>query len=150
MNDVEQIIESLRRKQLRITPQRELIVRALTDVDDDEHQTAEEIHARVQASTSAVNIATIYRTLDMLVEEGLVTRVDLGGGKEVFATVQHGMHMHLVCRQCGHVLDADTQVLQDVRQYLVAEHGFSADLEHISLFGMCEACKQLTSSHEEL
>ncbi|MCA9961508.1 MAG: transcriptional repressor [Anaerolineales bacterium] len=142
MNDIDQIIETLRGKQFRITPQRELIIRALADVDEDDHLTAEEIHKRVQVHTSAVNIATVYRTLDMLVEEGLVSRIDLGGDKEVFATVHHGMHMHLVCRQCGHVLDADAQVLRDVGQYLFSEYEFVADLEHISLFGICANCQQ--------
>lgn len=141
MNNIEQMIETLRRKQFRITPQRELIVRVLADADDDDHLTAEEIHTRVQAYTSAVNIATVYRTLDLLVEAGLVSRIDLGSGKEVFATEQHGIHIHLVCRQCGGVINADARVLQDVRAHIYEQYDFVAELEHVSLFGTCANCQ---------
>ncbi len=50
-----------------------------------------------------MNIATVYRTLELLVEQGLASRIDLGEERVIYATYQHGPHIHLVCRQCGQV-----------------------------------------------
>ena len=103
--------------------------------------TAEEIFAEVHTRTQAVNLATVYRTLDMLVDQGLATRIDLGEGKICYAAAGHGPHIHLVCRICGHILDADPQLLTPIIDQMQSEHNFSPDLNHISIFGLCSHCK---------
>jgi Fur family ferric uptake transcriptional regulator len=138
MNDTQNVIETLRERQFRITPQREMIIDAL--LSGEHHLTAEEIFGQVQTRTSAVNIATIYRTLDMLVEQGIATRTDLGG-QIVYSPAGHGPHIHLVCRHCSYVIDADAQVLAALDEQLQRDYGFIADLRHISLFGVCPECK---------
>jgi Fur family ferric uptake transcriptional regulator len=138
MNDTQNVIETLRERQFRITPQREMIIDAL--LSGEHHLTAEEIFGQVQTRTSAVNIATIYRTLDMLVEQGIATRTDLGG-QIVYSPAGHGPHIHLVCRHCSYVIDADAQVLVALDEQLQRDYGFVADLRHISLFGTCQECK---------
>ena len=75
MTHCDTLIADLRNRGYRITPQREMIVQALAHQSS--HMTAEEIFAVVRTQTQAVNLATIYRTLDMLVDQGLATRVDL-------------------------------------------------------------------------
>lgn len=133
------LLTDLRRKGYRITPQREIIVEAIAHADN--HMTAEEIFAKVQTRTQALNLATVYRTLDMLMDEGLVTGIDLGEGKIVYATVNHGPHIHLVCRGCGHIMDADPQLLATVEDQLQSEFDFKPDLNHISIFGYCSQCR---------
>jgi Fur family ferric uptake transcriptional regulator len=139
MSDAQAIIETLRQRRFRITPQREMIIDAL--LSNSRHQTAEEIYAHVQTHTTAVNVATIYRTLDMLVEQGMASRTDLGG-RVVYAPAEHGSHIHLVCRRCHHVIDADAEILAVLDEQLQRDHGFTADLKHISLFGVCANCKE--------
>ena len=124
----------------RITPQRELIINAITNAE--RHLSAEEIFQEVSKVTGASNLATVYRTLDLLFEEGLACRNDLGGGRVVFATTEHGHHIHLVCRQCGTVIDADSDYLQPIQDELKDHYQFDADLEHISLFGLCQGCQE--------
>jgi Fur family ferric uptake transcriptional regulator len=139
MNDTQNIIETLRQRQFRITPQREMIIDAL--LSEPHHLTAEAVYEQVQTRTSAINIATIYRTLDMLVEQGIATRTDLGG-QIVYAPAGHGPHIHLVCRHCSYVVDADAVVLAALDEQLQGDYGFTADLRHISLFGVCQGCAE--------
>ena len=133
------IIDRLRSRGFRITPQREMIIQVITS--SQEHMSAEEIFAEVQKNTKATNIATVYRTLDMLWEEGFACRNDLSEGKIVYATIDHGPHIHLVCRDCNQVVDADPQVLVDLGKELDSKLGFRADLQHLSIFGICSHCK---------
>jgi Fur family ferric uptake transcriptional regulator len=133
------LITDLRQKGFRITPQREIIIQTVAHSSN--HMTAEEIFAEVQNRTRALNLATVYRTLDMLVDEGLVTEIDLGGGKSVYATVNHGPHIHLVCRGCGQIIDANPLLLDPIKDHLQKEHNFTPDLNHISIFGSCSQCR---------
>jgi Fur family ferric uptake transcriptional regulator len=138
MADTQNVIETLRQRHFRITPQREMIIDAL--LSGEHHLTAEEIFEQVQTRTKAVNIATIYRTLDLLVEQGIASRTDLGG-QVVYSPAGHGPHIHLVCRHCSYVIDADAKVLAALDEQLQRDYGFTADLRHISLFGTCAECE---------
>jgi len=133
-------IEALRQRGYRITPQRELIISIIAH--NGQHMTAEEIFEQVQQHTNAVNLATVYRVLDLLYAEGFVCRNDLGGGKYLYATIQHGPHIHLICRHCGHVLDADAALISTLGENLTNEYGFQADISHISIFGICSHCQK--------
>ncbi len=140
MYDLSTILDTLRQRQFRITPQREMIVAALTQNDAHAHMTAEDIFAIVQSQTSAINLATVYRTLNFLVEQGLIHRADLGECGVVYSSRQHGPHIHLVCRQCGQVVEADAAPLTAVAQQCQQAYGFALDLHHISLPGLCASC----------
>jgi Fur family ferric uptake transcriptional regulator len=139
MSHSQSIIEGIRKRGYRITPQRELIIQAIAQ--SDHHISAEEIAAELKKHTQAINIATIYRTLDMLWEEGFACRNDLGEGRIVYATLKHGPHIHLVCRKCNQVIDADPQVLDALGQQLRSQYDFKPDLEHLSIFGVCSDCQ---------
>ena len=133
------IIQDLRELGYRITPQREMIIEAIAHSGF--HMTAEEVMEVVRNRSRAVSLSTIYRTLDFLVENGLCSRTDLGGGRVVYATLQHGPHLHLVCRTCGQVMDVEGSVLSNLESLLFDRYGFSADLHHLSLYGVCQACQ---------
>ena len=133
------IIEELRKRGFRITPQREMIINAVSH--SPHHITAEEIAEKLQEHTKAINIATVYRTLDLLWQEGFARRNDLSEGKIVFSTFQHGPHIHLVCRRCSRVIDADTKVLDSLREDLISNYQFRPNLDHISIFGICADCQ---------
>jgi len=106
-----------------------------------QHLSAEEIFIELQKHTQATNITTVYRTLDMLWEEGFACRNDLSEGKIVYATHQHGPHIHLVCRRCNHIIDADPNALKKLGEFLDSQYNFDADLDHISIFGLCAECR---------
>jgi Fur family ferric uptake transcriptional regulator len=129
----------LRTRGYRITPQREMIVEAIAHSGN--HISAEQIFARIQKKSRTVNLATVYRTLELLVDEGLASHIDLGQGRVIYAAFQHGTHIHLVCRQCGRVIDADQNMLLSLNNQLNASYQFAADLQHISVLGVCNNCK---------
>jgi Fur family ferric uptake transcriptional regulator len=132
------MISDLRKRGYRITPQREMIIE--TVAQSDHHISAEEILEKLHEHTRAINIATVYRTLDMLCEEGLAHRNDLIEGKMVYASIEHGPHIHLVCRKCKQIFDAEPNILEMLGKELVFKHGFTADLGHLTIFGICEEC----------
>jgi Fur family ferric uptake transcriptional regulator len=133
------IIEELRRRGYRITPQREMIINAISHSAD--HLSAEDIFEQVQEHTQAMNIATVYRTLEMLWEEGFAKKSDLSKRQIVYAARQHGSHIHLICRICNRVLDADPQLLASLSEVLRSQKNFIADLDHLSIFGVCTDCQ---------
>lgn len=133
------LIEQLRSQGFRITPQREMIAEILAHSGC--HLTAEQIYTQVQQRTRMVNLATVYRTLDLLVEHGMASHLDLGDGQVVYATSNHGPHIHLVCRHCGQVIDADHDLLASLGNDIFSRYHFSADLQHISILGECASCQ---------
>jgi Fur family ferric uptake transcriptional regulator len=143
MSHYHTLIETLRQRGLRITPQREMIIEALCHSEC--HMTVEEIFEKVQARTSAISLTTVYRTLDFLFEEGLVSRVSLGGGQVAYATARHGPHIHLVCRRCGKDIEAECRLIAPLVEQFQTQYGFAADPQHISIFGVCDACQSETS-----
>ena len=134
------LLETLRQRGYRLTPQRAVIIRALAHTAG--HSTVEGIYAQTREHSPFINIATVYRTLDMLVEEGLACRSDLRDGQAVYTSAQHGPHIHLVCRQCGGMLDAGHELVAPLIDELRAHYGFEADALHISIPGLCQACRK--------
>ncbi len=139
MSHCHTIIDTLRERGYRITPQREMVIDIIAHTD--RHLSAEEIFTELKTRTQATNIATVYRTLEMLWEEGFACRNDLSEGKIVYATHKHGPHIHLVCRFCNQIIDADPEILQPLGESLRAQHNFEADLQHLSIFGICAQCQ---------
>jgi Fur family ferric uptake transcriptional regulator len=105
------------------------------------HVSAEEVFAVVQARARAVNIATVYRTLDLLVEEGLVSRTDLRSGHVVYASAEHGSHIHLVCRLCGCVIDANVGSFESLFEQVESNYDFTCGPQHLAVYGLCGGCR---------
>jgi Fur family ferric uptake transcriptional regulator len=134
------IIDKLSQAGHRLTPQRLMIVSAIENSSD--HISAEEIYAQVAAKFPNVNISTVYRTLELLQRLGLVTETDLGGGRVRYHPAEKGHHHHLICEQCGAVIDLDESVLAPLKDALLRQCNFVADLKHIGIFGRCLKCSQ--------
>jgi Fur family transcriptional regulator, ferric uptake regulator len=129
----------LRRLGLRVTPQRVLVMEALAEAGG--HLTADEIMRWVGEHSPAVNLATIYRTLDTLVAAGLVTQTDLGGGAAAYELAGEARHHHLVCQRCGGISEMDDAFLAPMRERLLGDLGFRVDTTHLALFGLCRGCR---------
>ena len=133
------IVNKLTEQGYRLTPQRIMILSAIENSDD--HISAEEIYTQVVAKYPYVNISTVYRTLELLKGLGLVTETDLGEGRVRYHPVDKGHHHHLVCQECGAIIDLDESVLSPVKDVLLRKYGFIADLRHLAIFGRCVKCK---------
>ena len=119
-----------------MTPQRQLVLDAIREL---EHATPERICGHVQRTAPAVNITTVYRTLDLLSELGLVKHAHLGHGAPVYSTREHE-HLHLVCHRCEAVLEAPRELLDEVAAAARARWGFELDAVHLALSGLCRSC----------
>lgn len=135
----------LKERGYRITPQREMIVEAIAR--NPSHFTADEIYTEIHNRVQSLNIATVYRTLELLVKEGLVCRSDFGQGYIIYAPEDHGPHIHLVCRQCHRVLDADASLALSLKEKLQEAYQFDLDLHHLAVFGLCSECQKGERHH---
>ena len=140
MRQPQDLIGKLSELGYRLTPQRMIILSALEESDN--HISAEEIYAQVVAKYPNVNISTVYRTLELLKELGLVTETDLGGGRVRYHPADKGHHHHLVCQECGATIDLDESVLSSLKDVLLQEYKFIADLRHLAIFGCCANCSK--------
>ncbi len=131
--------EELRARGYRVTPQRQLVLEAVTELG---HATPEDIVAKVRQVASGINISTVYRTLELLEELGLVNHAHLRHGAPTYHAASEGAHVHLVCSRCDRVEEVTADVLSGVAQQLHAERGFQVDLCHVALSGTCRSCSE--------
>jgi Fur family transcriptional regulator, ferric uptake regulator len=139
-HDTVGITERLQEKGYRLTPQRLMILSAMEE--SHEHISAEEIYAQVVARYPHVNISTVYRTLELLKKLGMVYEIDLGEGRIRYHAEESGHHHHLVCQDCGQVIDIKEASLSSLRDILLRDYNFQAELKHVAIFGLCEKCRQ--------
>ncbi|WP_449301268.1 Fur family transcriptional regulator [Pseudonocardia hispaniensis] len=137
--------QTLHRRGLRMTPQRQLVLDAVRDLG---HATPEQICAQVQSSAPAVNITTVYRTLDLLERLGLVRHTHLGHGAPTYSEQEHS-HVHLVCHICGAIIEAQTSLMDELAARLRRECDFDLDVTHVALSGRCGSCLERPPDEEE-
>jgi Fur family transcriptional regulator, ferric uptake regulator len=131
--------ERLRAKGYRLTPQRELVLAA---VDRLGHGTPDEILAEVRTHSSAVNISTIYRTLELRESLDLVRHTHLSDRAPTYHSRSGPDHVHLKCRGCDQVIDAEPAAFEQMADELRTRHGFAPDIGHLTVFGLCANCRE--------
>ncbi|MDE3228631.1 MAG: transcriptional repressor [Chloroflexota bacterium] len=134
----EDYTERLRRLGVRVTPQRLFVLEALALTGG--HTTAEEVMRWVSRRYPALNLATVYRALDVLVSVGLVAQTNLGGGAAYYELVGDSPHHHLACERCGAVIEMDESLLTSLRDDALRLYGFHARPRHLAIFGLCDPC----------
>lgn len=132
--------QQLRKRGFRLTPQREMVLSAMHQMQG--FVTADEIYERVRAVSSAVDISTVYRTLDLLHEFRVIATVDTGDDQRRFRLSDaENPCAHLVCRACGEVIAVDPAQIRSFELSLMERHGFEIDLSHLSVPGLCRNCR---------
>ena len=135
----------LRERGYRLTPQRELILAAVNTLG---HATPDEVLAEVRQHSSAVNASTIYRTLEVLEELGLVRHAHLSDRAPTYHSVTGHEHFHLVCRNCRRVVSVEPTVAAPLLDRLRDDFAFVADIGHLTIFGRCETCDPSDHDHD--
>lgn len=133
----DELAEVLRARGLRLTAPRQMVLEAVYSLG---HATPDQIHAAVAKRAAGVNITTVYRTLELLEELGLVTHAHLSHGAPTFHPVGEHQHAHLVCQGCGTVDEMPSPALAGLVSQLQETRGFLLDIGHVALFGRCAAC----------
>ena len=132
--------EVLQEKGHRLTPQRMLVIEALHNADG--HISAEEIYGQLHSRYPYANISTVYRTLELLKELNLVAETNFGEGRVRYHVAEKGHHNHLVCYSCGKVIDLEESALYPLKDTLLHDYGFDADLRHLAISGKCGGCRR--------
>jgi Fur family transcriptional regulator, ferric uptake regulator len=130
--------DALRASGYRVTPQRQLVLEAVSRL---EHATPEEIFADVRQTARGVNVSTVYRTLELLEQLGLVTHTHLFHGAPRYHLATQAQHVHLVCHQCGQITEVDRAAVRPLVAALEETEGFQTDVGHLTIFGLCSACR---------
>ncbi|GII57534.1 transcriptional repressor [Planotetraspora thailandica] len=138
--------EELRSRGYRITPQRQLVLEAITQLG---HATPEDICSRVQETARGVNISTVYRTVELLEELGLVSHTHLGHGAPTYHLASEADHVHLVCRSCSKVTEVDPELVHGLVDALDDGLGFDTDVRHLTVFGRCSDCRRPPAAGRE-
>ncbi|TME59320.1 MAG: transcriptional repressor [Chloroflexi bacterium] len=130
--------EMLRKKGYRLTPQRHMILSVIQEAD--EHLSIDQILERVQERNPYVSLSTIYRTLELLRELGLVRENHLPGEQPHYETAESTEHHHLVCRRCRTTIHLEDNLLGNLHEQLQQQHAFHGLTLDLVAAGYCDAC----------
>jgi Fe2+ or Zn2+ uptake regulation protein len=135
---VDGVLDLVRRRGGRITSARRLLLQAIFEAE--EHRTAEELARVVQERAPDVHLSTIYRNLEDLQELGIVVHAHLGHGPSTYhlAAAAHG---HLVCEECGAVIEVPDDLFAGLSRSASARFGFTIDPHHFAMLGRCRGCR---------
>ena len=135
---VEGAVELLRRRGLRVSSARRLVIEALFAAE--RPLTAEEIAAGLEGWLPSSDLASVYRNLETLEELGLVRHFHLGHGPGLYGLVGEGEREYLVCEACGRVVAAEPHRLDGARAAIRDEFGYEARFTHFPIHGLCADC----------
>lgn len=127
----------LRARGYRLTPQRQLVLEAVEEL---QHATPEQILQVVRRKARGVNISTVYRTLELLEDLNLVTHTHLGDRAPTYHSTSAPEHAHVVCRACGRVTEVPPEAIERFAETLLERYGFRLDVRHLAVFGECTEC----------
>jgi Fur family ferric uptake transcriptional regulator len=130
--------ERLRESGHRLTPQRELVLAAVERL---RHATPDEVYAEVRRHSDSINLSTVYRTLELLDDLGLIRHAHLSDRAPTYHSATGHEHAHLVCRHCRAVISIDRADAEAALGSLAGRHGFDPDYGHLTVFGTCESCR---------
>lgn len=133
--------EYLRSRDLKYTSERQTLVRAILDTQD--HFEPDDLLVNLRQQGIRVGKATIYRTLPLLVDCGILRRAFLGGSRAYY---EHALgpvpHDHMVCRRCGRVIEFDSTEVLQLREQLARSADFEAISHRFQILGVCSHCSR--------
>ncbi len=138
---VERFRAFLREKSLPVTSQRLVLAELL--LKSPGHLSADDVAALVRDHGHKVGLATVYRTIDLLVESGLVVERDFGEGFRRFEPARDvPRHEHMLCSTCGAVEEFRDERIDEITRHIAAARGFSRERHHLVIHGVCRACQR--------
>jgi Fur family peroxide stress response transcriptional regulator len=135
------IIETLRKKGYKATTQRIAICRFILHSRD--HPSAQRIYAEVKKVHPTVSLATVYKTLQILTEQGLIQELELPESQARFDSYMEP-HINLVCLKCGNIQDFDDNAAREIVERVTAKAEFTRTGQRIDIYGICKTCRGRT------
>jgi Fur family transcriptional regulator, ferric uptake regulator len=140
--DVDDVLELMRARGFKMTPQRRAIVSEVLGTDG--HIAPAALADRVKHRIPGVNTATVYRTLLLLDQLGVLAHAHLEGGVE-YHLARHSDHVHLICSSCGARRSLPAAEIASLTRSLRTRHDFDPDLTHFAVAGLCGRCRRRTT-----
>lgn len=139
MDPQSSIVRALDDAGYRLTAPRLAVARLIQDHDG--HFTASDLAAAARDRRVGVSRATLFRALDLLVELGVVERLDLPTGEHAYVECAPAHHHHVVCSRCGRTAEVDDAGLTDAVREIGRRSGYRIESHRLELFGLCQACQ---------
>ena len=136
----ETIIEKLRDKGCKITPQRLAIVKILAGSNG--HPSVEDIHVQLKKDFPTMSLATVYKNIELIKSLGEVLELGFPDGSNRYDGNRPFSHPHLICTKCRRIIDPDLASLEGVTQELTLETGFQITSHRLDFFGICPDCQK--------
>lgn len=109
------------------------------------HLSADQIYREVKEVVPGIGFSTVYRTMKLLVEAGLVSERHFGDGEALYENV-HGHHDHCICTKCGRILEFEDDAIEALQKAVAERHGFLLTSHKMELYGVCAACRAAASA----
>ncbi len=136
-------MDFLMSKNLRVTTQRQAIIDTVFDTD--QHFTAEQLLEWSRQRDKSVSRATVYRTLPLLTEAGLVREMDFGKDHKFYDPnyAEHPNHNHIICQDCDKIVEFESEKIDKLESEISHKLGFELKTQRLQLTGSCEQLKKL-------
>jgi len=137
----EKLKQFLSTQGLKWTSQREIIAGRFFGKPH-RHFRLEELLELCRKDDATISYATVYRTLMMLVDSGLAQQRHFGKGQSLFEAVSDHHHDHLICTDCGLIVEFENETIERLQESVVKKHGFTLKHHKMELYGICPACQK--------
>jgi len=134
------VVATLRQHSYKLTPQRRVVIQAI--VSNQEHLTPTAIYEKVHQDHPDIGLVTIYRTIEILAKLKLICELHAGGSCHSYTISALGHHHHLICSNCGKVVDFPSCELEEAQQSLSKQTGFRIDSHLLEFIGLCQTCQK--------
>ena len=143
--DTKDLRGKLSERGYKMTPQRKEILQIFVDHSDYHHMSAEDVYNILREKKSDIGLATVYRSLDLLSELGILVQVDFGDGCARYelntADPKIHHHHHLICVKCKKVIEFEEDLLDDLEAKIAKKSGFKILNHEVKFFGYCYECQ---------
>lgn len=142
-SEIEKLKTNLKEKGYKLTPQRRAIVDIIIQ-NAGCHLTTEELYDLVKNECPEIGLATVYRTVQLLEELGVVSKLDLNDGcyrYELVREDENHQHHHLICSQCGKVIEVQGDLLEVLEHEIESKYDFKIRNHSVKFYGICSDCK---------
>ena len=143
MMDAIDFKEKLKEKGCKLTMQRRSVLDVMME-HDGEHLSTEEIYDQVKRKFPEIGLATVYRTVQLFEEMGIVDRLNLDDGCSRFELAKEGRihhHHHLICEKCNKVFEVEHDLLDDIEKEIERKYGFKIHDHNVMFYGICKDCE---------
>jgi Fur family ferric uptake transcriptional regulator len=138
--EIDVLEEYISENNLKITKQRRTVLKIFLECKN--HLTAEELYNIVLKTEPKIGLATVYRTLALLTKSGLALEMDFGDGQKRYESSYKSVHHdHMVCTECGKILEFNHPLIEKYQEEVAMEKNFKITSHKLDLFGLCQDCK---------